>query len=52
MTYIVKGRLKADPNIIIFIRENIADLKEAQMEVSFAQIMSDKYFKVWYEEIE
>ena len=50
MTYTVLGKLKANPEITEPIRENIADLKEAQIEVSFQQIMSDKYSEITIQE--
>lgn len=50
MTYTVLGKLKANPEITEPIRENIAELKEAEMEVSFQQVMSDKYSEVTIKE--
>lgn len=48
--FVIYGRLAANPEIIETIESPVADLKAAQMEVSFQQNMNAEYCKVWYED--
>lgn len=50
MTYKVLGKLKAYPHNIVPIRENIAELKEAELEVVWHQSMKADYSEITIEE--
>lgn len=51
MSYIVYGTLATNPDIKVQIETPFNDVERAKMEVTFQLVMTNKYSKVWYEEI-